>query len=99
MFFQFVLQIPQRFAGPIPGRVFVTLLCFLLVMIRPWSRVSERVRDSQKCTMRWKDVPYLAGAKLSPSAEGIHRLVKSVRKNSDEYDTVLLLPNDPNVEA
>ena len=48
---------------------------------------------------RWGEIRHLTGARLQPSAAGARELVAAVRREAAAGDSVLLLPNDPNVEA
>jgi hypothetical protein len=56
--------------------------------------------SAKAATVRWAEVEFLKNARLRPSADGMRNLVNRVRELApDPRDTVLLLPNDPNVEA
>jgi hypothetical protein len=55
---------------------------------------------ARECTVNWREVAFLRGAKLRPKANGMRQLVTHVRKLAPaKTDSVLLYPNDPNVEA
>jgi hypothetical protein len=71
----------------------------LLVVGIAWMQLGEQFAACRDCTENWGDVAYLAGAKLPAAAEGMHETVRLVRELAAEDETVLLLPNDPNVEA
>src|SRR4029077_9025542 len=47
----------------------------------------------------WPEIAHLRGAYLNPDARGMRRLCAIVRDLTTADDTVLLMPNDPNVEA
>ncbi len=53
------------------------------------------------CTERWPEVRHLASARLRPESAGMRKLVQTVRFFTDpaRKETVLFLPEDPNVEA
>ena len=96
-------QVALALLGRIPPRkarlVLVALLCFVVVPLRPWARLADQVHACGRCTERWDEVGHLAGARLQPSAAGMRALVAVVRREAAPGEEVLLLPNDPNVEA
>ncbi len=53
------------------------------------------------CTVAWPEIPHLAGARLRPECDALRQLVKTVQTLADKnkHDTVLLLPDDPNLET
>jgi hypothetical protein len=58
-----------------------------------WARAAETTRI-------WPDVAFLRGARQRPHADGMWHVVTAVRRLAPApTDTVLLFPNDPNVEA
>jgi hypothetical protein len=65
-----------------------------------WTTVGAQVRAVQACTERWPEVEHLAGARMQPAAQDMRDLVHLVRRLApDASDSVLLLPEDPGVEA
>jgi hypothetical protein len=64
-----------------------------------WSFFAGQLTACLQCTEAWPEVTHLRGARLNPSAAGVRQLVEVVRQAAREHDKVLLLPNDPNVEA
>lgn len=66
-----------------------------------WCTLFPQVKTALRCTESWPEIPFLAGAKLRPECEGMRQLVKIVQSKADagKGDAVLLLPDDPNVEA
>ncbi len=61
---------------------------------------NEQWLCAKEANTSWSEVRFLRGARLRPSADGMRTLVNRVREvapNPD--DSVLLLPNDPNVQA
>jgi len=80
----------------ITGAVFVLQLA-LWTTIQTVGRQLQAVRE---CTQTWPEVAFLTGARLRESADGMRELVHEVRALAPRStDRVLLLPNDPNVEA
>jgi len=77
----------------------VVLLCFVVLPLRPWARLADQLLVCQQCTERWEEVRHLSGARLRPAAAGMRSLVALVRREAAPGEDVLLLPNDPNVEA
>lgn len=71
----------------------------LLVVGFAWLPLGVQLAACQACCEPWPEVEYLAGARLPASAEGMRQTVALVRELTSESDPVLLLPNDPNVEA
>jgi len=76
-----------------------SLICLCLVVM--WCQFARAFDMALRCTEPWPEIRQLAGARLRPECENMRELVKIVQSqaNSAEHDTVLLLPNDPNVEA
>ncbi len=57
-------------------------------------------KRAEQATRVWPSVEFLRGARLRPSADGMWRVVERVRALAPAAgDTVLLFPNDPDVEA
>lgn len=73
---------------------------FLLAMLGvSWAPLCPQLAMASACSERWPEVAYLDGARLRAGADGMRRLVNVVREQANTEDRVLLLPNDPNVEA
>ncbi len=79
--------------------VFVVLL--VPVSGSLWQSVVSRVFLGHFCTVEWPEVRHLAGARMTVRGAEMRRLVADVRHAAPDAarDEVLLLPNDPNVEA
>jgi hypothetical protein len=67
----------------------------------PWAAFCMQLSACADCTQAWPEVAYLQGARLAEKAAGMHQVVAHVRELAPDpaTDCVLLLPNDPNVEA
>ena len=98
-----LFQVALALLGPVPSRgvraAALAALCFFMVPLRPLARLADQIQACGRCTERWDEVRHLAGARLQPSAAGMRALVAAVRREAARGDQVLLLPNDPNVEA
>ncbi len=64
-----------------------------------WGHVDRKLDQSLDCTSSTDDVPYLTGAKFQPHMIELLRVVDAAQVSSGENGTVLVLPNDPDVEA
>lgn len=65
-----------------------------------WAGFVEQYRACKSCVEEWPECAHLRGARMPASAGGMRELVAKVRSAAPApRDTVLLLPNDPNVEA
>jgi len=66
-----------------------------------WAGADMRITVISECTGSWPEIKHLSHARLRPQAAGLRSLVKTVRAQTDpaRRETVLLLPNDPNIEA
>jgi hypothetical protein len=65
-----------------------------------WVSFFPQLKADLACTESWPEIRQLAGARLRPHAGAMRELVRAVRQAApNPDDTVLLLPNDPNVEA
>lgn len=84
---------------PEGSRTWATSAFVLAVSAFAWLQLGQQLLASRACTHEWNDVDHLAGARLPESAEGMHQTVAVVRELASPDDSVLLLPNDPNVEA
>jgi hypothetical protein len=87
---------PLRSSSLVLRAAFVTLLVQSLTsggFALQWSR-------AKISNVPWPEVRFLRGARLRPAAEGMRQLVHTVRRLAPApTDTVMLLPNDPNVES
>jgi hypothetical protein len=92
----------RRGTGEFPGWPAATraliYCCCTLVM---WCAGDRQLKLAAACTETWPEIRQLVGARLRPEASGMRRLVQVVRSQTGprKHDAVLLLPNDPNVEA
>jgi hypothetical protein len=77
----------------------VGLLCLCFAVL--WCTLFLQFKEVMACTESWPEIHQLAGAKLRPDCEPMRELVRIVRSQADPGtgDTVLMLPDDPNVEA
>jgi hypothetical protein len=64
-----------------------------------WLGLQPQLTTALQCTHTWPEVAHLRGARLRPSAEGMRRLVHLLRELNGPDDRILLLPEDPNVQA
>jgi len=98
-----LFQVTLALIGRVPRRAarlaLVAASCFVAVPFLPWARLAGQLAVCHRCSVRWDEVAHLAGARLQPSAAGMRALVALVRRETAPGDSVLLLPNDPNVEA
>jgi hypothetical protein len=76
-----------------------TVLTVFALQATLWTKLFDKLDETRRCTESWPEVHHLAGARLAKSAAGMRELVSRVRTASSTEETVLLLPNDPNVEA
>jgi hypothetical protein len=78
-----------------------TAMLTAFALIAMWPLAGDQIRAIRDCRQPWPEVKQLAGARMRPEADGMRTLVQSVRSlvNPTNGETVLLLPNDPNVEA
>ena len=101
--FLVVVRVADRLAAR--GRiasVAATVTAGALVFTLPqalWPIVTPMLGERTRCTREWPEIAYLAGVRLSDNAGALRRLVGTVRRLAGPDDRVLLLPNDPNVEA
>jgi len=88
--------------GPLPwSRRAVLLGICLMLQALTWSSFALQYEACEKCTESWPEVGYLHRARMTRSAVGMRNLVAVVQQAAPDRDNdrVLLLPNDPNVEA
>jgi hypothetical protein len=77
----------------------VLIVAVLVGEVGLWRRMYWKLDQIRRCSVAWPEVSYLAGAGLGRSAQGMRDLVAAVRRVApNRSDTVLLLPEDPNVE-
>jgi hypothetical protein len=89
----------QATPGPKRNRMAALVAGFIIFIMWPLAHfLTLNIVDS---TQAWPEVRHLAGARLRPECDGMRQLVQTVRSYADpaRHDTVLLLPNDPNVES
>jgi len=87
------LILPKKFTGPV-----VTLLAIVLLGVC-WQSWRIHWADLKSCTQTWSDVTWFAGVKVTDRAEPLREVVNEIRQQTNTQDTVLLLPEDPNLEA
>jgi hypothetical protein len=99
----FVLSPTLTEPGEIPPRPLTRTraVFFCAAVVLMWCNFLPNFKSVVACTETWPEISQLAGARLRPESDGMRRLVKIVRSQTDpvQGDTVLLLPDDPNVEA
>jgi hypothetical protein len=92
------LEIARRLPGR--RRAWVPAAGVAVAFLAAWARYAPQYAACRDCTNAWPEIRHLQGAMLPDSAAGMRRLVSVVRQLADNAsDEVLLLPNDPNVEA
>ena len=79
----------------------VLVFLFLAIILLSWVSTVHQISIVISCTRACPEIRHLSGALLRPESEGMRELVRVVRLRSTpaSHDTVLLLPEDPNVEA
>jgi hypothetical protein len=82
---------------PLP-RIATYAVC-ALVVIACWGNMKWQLASVSESTDRWPEVPYLEGARFRPQASGMRSLTALVKSQSRPEERVLLLPEDPDVEA
>lgn len=70
-----------------------------LVTYLACSSVAAVVERTSVCTESWPSVPYLRGALMPTRAAPLRALGEEIRRHSAPNDTVLLLPEDPDLFA
>ncbi len=91
-----------RSTGKLPTAVSTMLLLILgtALQFTMWSTTWDLMNRVASCTESWPEVPFLRGARLATRASGMRETVRRVRALApNPSDRVLLLPDDPNVEA
>ena len=84
---------------PAAVRTFAIATVCAAVVLVSMAVLRPQIKIAGQCTAAWTEVPYLRGARLRPEAAGMRSLVGLVRSATTPSDTVLLLPEDPDVEA
>ena len=64
-----------------------------------WASLGDQIWVASRATESWSEIEHLDGAKLRPASSGLRTLVADVRELAAPDETVLLLPEDPNVQA
>lgn len=64
-----------------------------------WASLGNNIEYIRRADVAWPEVSHLDGARLRPGAAGMRRLVARVRTLAGPREPVLLLPEDPNVQA
>lgn len=64
-----------------------------------WASLGDQVWVARSASTSWPEIAHLQGAKLRPAAAGMRTLVDRVRTLAAPREPVLLLPEDPNVQA
>lgn len=85
----------------VKSKTALTVGIIFILQISMWAVHSPHFSIILRCTETWPEVSFLTGARLQKSAQGMRDLVNLVRHLAEDKskDDVLLLPNDPNVEA
>ncbi len=88
-------------ANPQGGSPRFAWLLVSVAMVLLWLGATDQITAVTQCQDEWPEIRHLAGARLRPQAQGMRELVRLVRSLADPAarDEVLLLPDDPNVEA
>jgi hypothetical protein len=75
------------------------VLLAAIVQLACWPRLFPRFNDMRRESQRWPEIAHLAAARMPAYAAGLRDLVHVVRAQAGPGDAVLLLPNDPDLEA
>lgn len=82
------------------GRVGLRAAALIVTLAGCWVGFLPVGESAAACHVAWPEVEHLRMARLRPEAAGMRSLVAEVRGRAPRAnDTVLLLPNDPGVEA
>ncbi len=76
----------------------LTLCCFAVVFCG-WLPMAGEMQGVRETAESWPEIAWLAGGRMKPSAGALRALTATVAKNSAPADTVLLLPEDPDLES
>ncbi len=92
-FFFNAIQLPPRArTAAMAAGCFAAVFCGWIPMIGQMQRVDGAMAA-------WPEVPYLQGAKMREDAQGLRSLAALVRREAGPLDSVLLLPEDPDLAA
>jgi hypothetical protein len=83
---------------PFAGTALACVGAFALQFVL-WSTFGNSIDRLRLCTVSWPEVSYLRQARLTERAAGMRQVVRMVRTLTPAGDQVLLLPEDPNVQA
>jgi hypothetical protein len=94
------IWLTARFTSPV-RRVGASLVATAVLALSAlcWATLGDQVWLARSSNQRWPEVAHLRGARLRPKALEVRRLVAVVRGFAGSRERVLLLPEDPNVEA
>jgi hypothetical protein len=73
------------------GTFLVSALC--------WASLGDQIWVANSADRTWPEIAHLKGAGLRPESSGARTLVGRVRALAGPHEEVLLLPEDPNVQA
>jgi hypothetical protein len=88
----------RQAAGFRAGSRLTPVVAGFLVFIM-WPLANYLTLNVVTSTESWPEIKHLAGAKMRPACEGMREMVRTVRELAAPGESVLLLPNDPNVES
>jgi hypothetical protein len=91
------VAIVQRLGTPVRAVAHAAL--GIVMQLGAWMSLAPQLAVARQCTEPWPEVAHLRGARLRPTAGGMRELVRIVRELTAPGDSVLLLPEDPNVGA
>jgi hypothetical protein len=80
------------------ARAALAAACFAAALAGWLPMIGQAARYAE-ATENWQEIAYLDGGRMPARAEGLRALAALVRKASASADTVLLLPEDPDIEA
>lgn len=80
-------------------RAVLTAVATAVVSTLAWASLADQIWVAEKATVSWSEIEHLDGAELRPASGGMRTLVGEVRRLAAPDEPVLLLPEDPNVQA
>lgn len=93
-------QALSRWSAIIAGRMALALTAALIAgSMALYQRLPILWREVRSSTEHWPEIAYLAGARMPHRGTPIRFLVQWLRSVTEPNDSVLLLPEDPNVQA